>query len=148
MPVKCSSGTQWTGGNRESPLMQPGEPCADCHTRMREGPRLSLAGTVYPSGHEPSQCYGADGTRGQRPQVVVEDATGKMVTASVNTAGNFYLESRTALTPPLKAKVVLDGRERIMVVPVPSGDCNTCHTQSGTTTVAGGLKAPGRIVLP
>jgi predicted CXXCH cytochrome family protein len=35
-----------------------------------------------------------------------------------------------------------------MVNTVMSADCNACHTQAGTTTVAGGLKAPGRIVLP
>ncbi len=146
---RCSSGTQWTGGLRESPLMQPGEPCADCHTRMDEGPRLTIAGTIYETGHEPSQCYGADGTRGsQRPQIVVEDATGRMITASVNAAGNFYVESRTSVTPPLKAKVVFGGRERAMVLPVPTGDCNTCHTQNGTTSVMGAAKAPGRIVLP
>ena len=146
---RCSSGTQWTGGNRESPLMQPGEACASCHTMMGEGPKLAIAGTVYPTGHEPSQCYGADGTRAaMRAQVVVTDVSGRTVTANVNAAGNFFLESRTALTPPLKAKVVLDGRERSMVTATPSGDCNTCHTQTGTTTIAGGTPAPGRIVLP
>ena len=30
----------------------------------------------------------------------------------------------------------------------PHGDCNACHTQMGTTTVAGGDPAPGRITVP
>jgi hypothetical protein len=84
-------------------------------------------------------------------QVVVVDAAGKSFTAAVNAAGNFYLNARTTVVmPPLKAKVVFMGRERVMIGAVPSGDCNVCHTQAGTTTVTGmaALKAPGRILLP
>jgi hypothetical protein len=40
------------------------------------------------------------------------------------------------------------GRERAMIGAVPHGDCNACHTQTGTTTVTGGVKAPGRILIP
>jgi hypothetical protein len=149
-PPTCTSGTMWTGGTRESPLMQPGEACVLCHTRG-EAPRLSFGGTVYPSAHEPSQCNGASGTgSAQGAQVVVVDAKGTSATASVNGAGNFYATTRTVLTPPLRAKVVFNGRERIMIGAVPSGDCNACHTQKGTTTVTtpGTLPAPGRIILP
>jgi hypothetical protein len=143
-PATCTSGTTWTGGVRESPLMQPGEPCVACHDKGG-APRLSFGGTVYASGHEPSQCNGAQGA-----EVVLVDAAGTTVTAKVNAAGNFYGSARAALTPPLKAKVVFQGRERLMVGAVPSGDCNACHTQKGTTTVTtpGALSAPGRIVLP
>jgi hypothetical protein len=150
-PPRCTSTTQWTGGLRESPLMQPGEACVACHAKPGgDAPGLSFGGTIYSSGHEPSQCYGADGTRDARgAQVIVVDSQGKSFQASVNAAGNFYLGSRTPVTPPLKAKVVFMGRERVMVGAVPSGDCNACHTQTGTTTVAGmALAAPGRIVLP
>jgi hypothetical protein len=146
----CTSGTMWTGGTRESPLMQPGEACVACHTKG-EAPRLAFGGTLYPSAHEPSQCNGANGTgSAQGAQVVVIDATGKSFTANVNAAGNFYATARTLVTPPLKAKVVFMGRERVMIGAVPSGDCNACHTQKGTTTVTtpGTLPAPGRIILP
>jgi hypothetical protein len=34
------------------------------------------------------------------------------------------------------------GRERDMAATQTSGDCNVCHTQSGT------MSAPGRIILP
>jgi hypothetical protein len=147
---RCTSGTTWTGGNRESPLMQPGEPCVACHS-SGEAPRLSFGGTIYPSAHEPSQCYGASGVASaQGAAVVVVDATGKSVTASVNAAGNFYVSARAALTPPLKAKVTFMGRERVMIGAVDSGDCNACHTQKGTTTsvAPATVPAPGRILLP
>jgi hypothetical protein len=126
--------------------MQPGEACVACHARG-EGGRIVFGGTVYPSAHEPSQCYGANGTTSARgAHVVVTDAAGRMATAAVNAAGNFY--GNVALTPPFQAKVVFMGRERSMVLPVMTGDCNGCHTQSGTTIVPGTLPAPGRILLP
>jgi hypothetical protein len=148
-PAACTSGTNWTGGVRESPLMQPGEPCVACHAKG-EAPRLAFGGTVYPSAHEPSQCNGANGSNSAAgAEVVVVDAAGMTFTARVNAAGNFYLSARTPITPPLKAKVVFMGSERVMVGAVPTGDCNACHTQSGTTTLtAPAVPAPGRIILP
>ena len=144
---KCTSGTMWNNGTNGSPLMQPGEACITCHGKG-DGPKLAFGGTVYPTGHEPSQCNGADGSKGaQGAEVVVVDATGKSVTAAVNSAGNFFLKGST-LAPPLKVKVVFMGKERRMITPAPSGDCNSCHTQAGNTTVTGSLKAPGRIALP
>jgi hypothetical protein len=143
---KCSSGSMWTGGTKESPLMQPGEACIACHSKPgSEAPKLAFGGTVYPTGHEPSQC---NGSATQGAQVVLVDAAGKSYTATTNTAGNFFLKANTTLTPPIKAKVVFMGKERLMIGAVPNGDCNSCHTQAGTTTVMGSLKAPGRIVLP
>ena len=119
-----------------------------CHGRG-EARTFAFAGTVYPSAHEPDRCYGADGTAGARgAQVVVIDGNGQSFTASVNSAGNFLL--RGSITPPLKAKVVFMGRERVMIGAVPHGACNSCHTQSGTTTIMSptAMKAPGRILLP
>jgi hypothetical protein len=146
VPARCTSGTNWTGGLRESPLMQPGEPCVACHAKPGEAPKLSFGGTVYPSAHEPSQCNGANGTSSaQGAEVVLVDAAGMTFTAKVNAAGNFYASARTPVTPPLKAKVVFMGRERVMIAAVPSGDCNACHTQKGTTTLTTpmALAAPG-----
>jgi cytochrome c553 len=107
------------------------------------GPRFAFAGTVYPSPHEPNRCWGVSGGA----QVVVMDASGRTFTAPVNAAGNYYMGGQN-LTPPLRAKVTFMGRERIMIGSVPHGDCNRCHTQTGNTTVTGGPKAPGRIILP
>jgi hypothetical protein len=128
--------------------MDPGEACVGCHAGG-EGPGFAFGGTVYPTAHEPSHCRGADGaTRFAGAHVVVTDSAGRSVTAPVNAAGNFYGGSRTTMTAPLRAKVVYMGRERLMAGAVPGGDCNSCHTQMGTTTVAGGVKAPGRILIP
>jgi hypothetical protein len=59
----------------------------------------------------------------------------------VNDAGNFFLEA-PSFAYPYQAKVVYQGRERVMVEAQMSGDCNDCHTQAGRE------KAPGRIFLP
>jgi hypothetical protein len=57
-----------------------------------------------------------------------------------NTSGNFYYQG--ALATPYSVKVTYMGRERAMIARQTSGDCNTCHTQSGA------MMAPGRIMLP
>jgi hypothetical protein len=126
--------------------MNSGRACISCHAG-NDGPDFRFAGTVYPSAHEPNQCTGVGATAATRgAQIVVVDANGRTVTVSVNNNGNF--SSSTTLTPPFRAKVVFQGRERVMIGAVPRGDCNACHTQNGTTVVAGGVRAPGRILLP
>jgi len=137
----CTSGTMWTMGTHGSQQMQPGEACITCHSKGK-GPQLAFGGTVFATGHEPSECNGASGPI----EVTVTDAAGVATTVQVNQAGNFLQRGRMML--PLKAKVVSGGRERAMAGSVMSGDCNSCHTQAGTTTAATGLKAPGRIVAP
>ena len=64
---------------------EPGAACIQCHGR-REGPRFSIAGTVYPTLHEPDLCYGADGIGGA--QVKITGANGQTLTP--NATGNFY----------------------------------------------------------
>jgi len=138
-PVVCTSSTNWTGGNRESPLMRPGGACISCHQKEGEGPLFAVAGTLFPTPHEPDDCNGVSSTAGA--QVVITDANGAVHTLSVNQAGNFFLETRT-FAFPYQAKVVYQGRERVMVEAQKSGDCNDCHTQDGREN------APGRIFLP
>jgi hypothetical protein len=129
--------------------MDPGLACISCHS-AGGGPTLTFAGTVYPTAHEPDDCYGVDGSSGAAgAQVEVTDAHGMVFTTTVSSVGNFSLRARAGVAP-FRAKVIFMGRERAMAGAVPNGDCNACHTQTGTTTVqtAGALKAPGRIVLP
>lgn len=136
-PLVCSSGDYTRGG--ESSNMDPGRTCISCHASSREGPRYELAGTVYPTAHEPDDCNGVNGgTSGA--QVVVIDATGAQIVLQVNSVGNFY--SREAFTAPYAAKVVKDGQERVMLSTQEDGDCNGCHSENGTN------QAPGRIMLP
>ena len=117
--------------------MQPGEACVACHAKPGgEAPRLAFGGTVYPSAHEPSQCNGADGSNGAKgASVVVIDAEREVVLCQRQRRGELLRQARVNVVPPLKAKVVWMGRGRVMIGAVPSGDCNACHTQTGTTTV-------------
>jgi cytochrome c553 len=140
-PEQCTTGTMWLRGNFESPEMRPGGACITCHTEMRRGPRppLTLAGTVYQTGHEPADCNGVDGFAVDYA-VEVTDAAGNVITMLPNSVGNFM--SQAAVTFPITARVYQGDRERRMVTPSMSGDCNSCHTQSGD------MMAPGRIAMP
>jgi hypothetical protein len=135
---RCTSGTTWTGGNNGNPMMNPGRACISCHAGEDDAPRFTIAGTLYPTGHEPNLCNGVNGTTGAR--VVIVDAANRTVTLTPNAAGNFMYTG--TISTPYHAKVTYQGRERIMPVAQTSGDCNSCHTQTGTNG------APGRITLP
>ena len=130
----CTSGRTWTSGNQGSPSMHPGHACLTCHSQ-NSGPVFAIAGTVYPTSHEPDDCDGA-----ALVQVVVTDANGATATATTNDAGNFHIA--TLLTPPFQVKLVNGSKERAMAVHTPSGDCNSCHTESGASG------APGRLLAP
>jgi hypothetical protein len=134
----CTTKTFWGLGTDGSARMEPGMACINCHTTAGgpEAPLFSLAGTVYATGHEPDQCNGTSST----PTVQVTDAQGATITLTPNTVGNFFYSGTVAL--PYTAKVLYMGKERAMATPQTSGDCNSCHQQTGQSG------APGRIVLP
>lgn len=135
----CTSQKTWQT-NKKGPDMQPGRACITCHEGAEDKPVVWVGGTVYPTLHEPDQCYGVPGGA----SVVVTDATGRSVTLAVGPTGNFSLSAETsaALAMPIRAKVVSNGVERAMASPQNSGDCNKCHTETGANG------APGRILLP
>jgi hypothetical protein len=116
--------------------MHPGVACINCHDSGR-GPAFTIAGTVYPSVHEPDDCNGIVGTG---TTVVITDKAGKVTTIPVNSVGNFY--SAANIATPFQAKVVKGGAERVMIGAQTNGDCNSCHTVKGSSA------APGRIVAP
>ncbi|HET9933688.1 MAG TPA: hypothetical protein VFQ35_23445 [Polyangiaceae bacterium] len=130
-PPTCTSKMTWTRG--ENAQMRPGEACISCHTQDG-GPRFSIAGTVYPTGHEPDDCNGAAGAT-----IVIVDAQNREHRITANAVGNFYLEQTIAV--PYTAHVIGTNGERFMVSPQTSGDCNGCHTEWGHG-------APGRINIP
>jgi hypothetical protein len=140
----CTSGRMWTLLDRGSPLMHPGQACIECHQRMGvrdpAASRMTIAGTVFPTGHEPNDCNGAPGTTDGGLTVEVTDAMGNVVTMTPNSVGNF--SSTTAITPPLTALVRSSVATRRMVGEVMTGDCNSCHTQMGD------MMAPGRVTIP
>lgn len=146
-PPVCTSGMTWPGGEG-APVMHPGFACITCHAqsggsamssvvpaRHGEPPQLTIAGTVYPTGHEPNDCDGAT-----TAAVEIADANGAVTQLPVNAAGNFLTTSPIAF--PIHVAVVANGKRRAMVSSPPLGDCNHCHTQDGING------APGRIVLP
>ncbi len=137
-PTVCTSGTMWTRGDHGSKSMHPGKACIACHSTTEEddAPIYSIAGTVYPTAHEPDDCYGA--TSGAT--VVITDAKGASHSLAINSAGNFY--TRSAIATPYTAKVIAGGKTRVMETPQTEGDCNSCHTERGASD------APGRIMTP
>ena len=127
--------------------MHPGGTCISCHSSTGgEGPRYAIAGTVYPSAHEPDDCNGTAKTSSGAVSVLITEANGTTRTLAVNSAGNFYYQG--ALTTPYKAQVQAGSAVRVMTHTQTSGDCNGCHTVNGASTVAGADAAPGRIMSP
>ena len=134
---KCTSGKTWANGNQGSPLMHPGTACNACH-QQQGGPNLRIAGTVYPTLHEPNDCNG----KGPPPAltVVITDKNGRVTRIPVNEVGNFSTRGR--VTPPYKAAVTDGTKTRAMMGSVTAGDCNSCHTDPGING------APGRVMAP
>jgi hypothetical protein len=138
----CTSGTTWLLGTTKSGEMQPGVSCDGCHKLGGQATTIlfDIAGTVYPTAHEPDQCYGTSSA-----QVVITDANGTDHTLGVNAAGNFWNYDYVgvgAIATPYTAKVVNGGKSRPMLTPQTNGDCNSCHTQDGASG------ALGRVILP
>jgi hypothetical protein len=136
-PAVCTSNRTAPGGD-ESANMAPGQACITCHA-TNEAPDFTIAGTAYPTAHEPNNCNGSAGPTGNG-SVVIVDANNVTITIPINAVGNF--SSTRAIARPFHAKVVVGTRERVMVAAQTVGDCNSCHTQTGASS------APGRIVLP
>lgn len=136
--VKCTSGKTWTG--EPSQLMHPGRACLNCH-QQQGGPNLRIAGTVYPTLHEPDDCIGS-APPPQITVIVTDSRPGRPreVRMQVNASGNFFTRQR--LTPPFRVRITDGTNTRRMNQAVTSGDCNSCHTQNGANG------APGRIMAP
>lgn len=126
--------------------MYPGRACIKCHT-AEDGPRFEIAGTVFDTGKVLDNCLPPAGVDMDSAKVIITDANGVEHVLSVNDNGNFHSEEwdddEPALIPlPYKARVVHQGKERHMSSAQTNGDCNSCHTETGT------MSAPGRIALP
>jgi hypothetical protein len=131
LPARCTSDMTWNGATGQN--MRPGEACPTCHSNF------DIAGTVFPTGHEPNDCDGVNGAN-TGVTIVITDANGAETTLQPNSVGNFY--TSITIKTPFHAKVVENGKERAMTAAQTSGSCNACHTQAGANG------APGRITLP
>lgn len=142
-PSVCTNGMN-KSPHQEGSAMAPGEDCMSCHSSGKIDPDKvwEVAGTVYPNGHAPSDCYG---TKTGNLSVVITDKNGQVVEAPVNAAGNFYVRSvDTTIARPYSA-YVKNGTTmatRAMGAKQSEGGCNACHTESGA------MGAPGRILEP
>lgn len=133
--TRCTSGRYWTDV-APSPRMRPGAPCIACHEVSPGAPRFVVAGTVFPTLHEPTDCFGASG-----PVVVrLTGADGLIIELPTVSTGNFF--TATPIAMPIRAELLFEGRSRVMCGAQPSGDCNGCHTEEGNEG------APGRIMMP
>jgi hypothetical protein len=142
-PAQCTSNT--ITNVDEGSTMKPGVACVSCHNSDPEAPDLTLGGTAYATPHEPDNCNAqVEMGPGINTAVVeITDKNGTVIPLTVNSVGNFYRKSsKGALAVPYTAKIKYNGVERVMVTAQMSGDCNSCHTQTGTQG------APGRILLP
>jgi hypothetical protein len=142
----CSSNVYWKDLDKGSELMRPGGKCNNCHDKTPTAPNFTVAGTVYPTSHEPDECNGVGSTMldGGKPEVaiVITDREGRTLPPiPVNSVGNFKYE--VEVLKPFNVKVVrANGKENKMMMQAPHGDCNLCHTQTGAEG------APGRVVAP
>lgn len=138
-PTVCTSmQTNHFASGRE--LMHPGGMCNTCHAQQGVGVMFTIAGTVYPTAHEPDDCFGASGSVSGAKVLILDMNGNTQQTLTPNARGNF-----TSLRPiktPYTAKVVVGTSERAMTTPQTNGECNACHTEQGTSG------APGRIMLP
>jgi hypothetical protein len=143
-PAQCTSMTNSTV--KEGATMKPGEACIKCHVVNADpDQQLTLGGTAYATPHEPDNCIAKVETGPAINTAVVEvtDKNGTVIPLKVNSVGNFSRSSLLgAVAMPYTAKIKYNGLERVMVASQTSGDCNSCHTQTGTQN------APGRILLP
>ena len=131
----CASGSRWAGGDHESELMHPGTDCIACHIREGEGPRYTVAGTVYSELHQADDCFGVSGAT-----VEITDANNAVTVLTTNEAGNFFTNAKIAF--PYTIKVFQDGRQNQMVAAQSTGACASCHTKDGANA------APGRVTAP
>jgi hypothetical protein len=141
----CASGVLWEGAS--SDLMQPGKPCRGCHET--EAPQLAwfFMGTAFPAYHEGDDCEDPPPIDAR---VEIADADGHItLTLYPSADGDFTSSSVDARVPlPYTAKLYANGLVRAMVTPQMDGDCNSCHTDQGTSTIIDASPAPGRLVWP
>lgn len=137
----CTSRTLWTDGDEPSTLMRPGVACNECHLASGGAPEFAIAGTVYPTLHEPDDCYGASGAMGE-VLLRITGSDGAVLDLPVGTSGNFYASISAGIVFPVRAEVVFDGRIRTMCAWQTNGDCNTCHTETGTNGAQGRVRLP------
>jgi hypothetical protein len=130
----CTSGVKTSPDEEPTEGMNPGMACITCHSTENR-PFFAVAGTVYPTDHEPDSCAGV-----AEVKVLIIDADGNVHTKVTNDRGNFF--SGDAIPLPYRAMLVQGSKLRSMRSPQTNGDCNSCHTEWGNSGASGRLRAP------
>lgn len=138
---QCTTGKTWACLNTGANFMNPGQACINCHRSSPGAPRWTAGGTIFSSAHEPDDCLGGPASGSDPVTIEATDSTGTVHTTQMIPGGNFFFPI-SAAAPFTNIKLTYQGRTRQMFTPASTGDCNSCHTQSGMNG------APGRIVLP
>jgi hypothetical protein len=137
----CASREIWTYADKDSPLMNPGRSCVQCHAEENDpthAPFYTVAGTVMATLNEDDDCRGAGGMT-----VIVTGADGVEWRMVGNSVGNFWLDADIQVAMPYTARIEdRAGNVRQKLTPVSDGDCAACHTRDGANG------APGRLVPP
>lgn len=136
-PALCTSGK---GSTRNGTTMRPGEACIACHATKFGAPTFWVAGTLYPTGREQTDCKGVPAGATVR----ITDANSVVYNLPVNSAGNFFLDDFNTpnFKAPYAAEVIVGNDSRKMLAAQTDGDCNGCHSEPPKNG------APGRIVVP
>jgi hypothetical protein len=106
----CSSNVYWKDMDKGSEFMHPGGKCNTCHDKNpMTAPNLTIAGTVYPTSHEPDECNGVTPSLNDAgaPEItiVITDKSGRTLPPlPVNSVGNFKFEAE--VLKPFNVKVV------------------------------------------
>jgi hypothetical protein len=104
----------------------PGRSCMSCHTATGPAPYWYFAGTIY----------AANGlTAAPNVQVGVSDGS-NLYTAYSAMNGNFYLRTVANINwANAQVHIRNANGEKIMTGAIPSPDCNSCHTGTGTARI-------------
>jgi hypothetical protein len=139
-PTTCASGSTWTGGNRGSDDMNPGQACRSCHAGTGgEGPMLRYMGTVYPSLHEKDNCNAKPS--GKVAVEILDEAGAILETIRVRSSSGNFMSVQGGVPGRYRARVTVDGVVKSEMKSFQTnGDCNSCHTEQGKNG------APGRVL--
>lgn len=140
-PTTCTSTSYWTGGNSESPNMNPGLACLSCHQQRAPDKAYAFSGTVFPSLHEKNLCN-ARPPSGTRVEIIDRNGNVAVTMTVSTTSGNFHSSLFPSVALPYTARVVTPTGTATMTTAQTNGDCNTCHTEQGTNGASGRIAWP------
>jgi len=120
-PLACTDPVANVGGGEHN----PGQACIACH-EIDDGPRFTLAGTLYDSAAGTAPIAGAT--------ILVTDAAGTTAELVTQANGNFWTSEPLVFPVQVSASRCPDTAPMVGAVAAP-GDCNAggCHAAGSAT---------------